>query len=113
MWLKKSVRVAFSFCLLLYFSAITLSIDFLHNHSDEDHICREAGKNGVCHHKAHISRDSSCWICAAHLQKEATEPTTGPEISSDSPLVRLLTENKAIGYVCERLTLLLRGPPAD
>ncbi|TQM48805.1 hypothetical protein BDE36_0495 [Arcticibacter tournemirensis] len=108
---KTSVKVALSFCLLLYFSAITVSLDFFHDHKAEV-ACHDSGKHGVCTHKSHVSNTSSCWVCSAHLQKEATEPAISTELSLEVPFVRILTENKAIGYVCERLVLLLRGPPS-
>ncbi len=108
---KTSLKIAFSLCLLLYFSAITVSLDFFHDHKSVA-TCDDSGKHDVCTHKSHISDTSSCWVCSAHLQKEAVEPTVRAELSLEVPFERILTENKAIGYVCERLVLLLRGPPS-
>lgn len=107
---KKSARVALSVCLLLYFAGLTLSLDFLHHHNPEQR-CRDSNGAARCSHRAHLSQDSSCWLCAAHIQHQATKTESTQAVPAEIPFIRILTENKLIGYVCERIIHLLRGPP--
>lgn len=109
--LKKSIRTFFRFTLLLYFSAITLSLDFLHDHSKDFVVCKDAATTGSCHHKSHLSQNTSCWVCAAHLQKEAALPYSSEALHPLPPIVRihcLPTVARVAGILC---TSLLRGPP--
>ncbi|PWG82542.1 hypothetical protein DDR33_01360 [Pararcticibacter amylolyticus] len=109
--LHKSIRVVLSWVFLLHFSAVTLSLDFLHDHSSET-TCQDLARHGSCSHKSHLSNNSSCWVCLAHFQKEAIKPNeTGIDINS-IPLTGFLHPDYTCIFISnDSLLLSLRGPP--
>ncbi|WP_207429263.1 hypothetical protein [Pedobacter sp. SYSU D00535] len=108
---KKSIRILLSSLLLLCFSAVAIPFDLFHHHTEEAVSCSDSSQ-GVCSHKAHLSKKaSSCWLCAFHIDKNFTTVTKSDH-AEEPILVRILTENRVAGFFFDRLISYLRGPPA-
>lgn len=107
---KKHGRGLISLLLLICFSVTILPLDFFHNHKQAQ-VCNEADRTGTCHHKLHLSQQTSyCWICAIHIDKTFDHSTlTFIHLHLEKPVA--LPVFKAESYYVKLIFTSLRGPP--
>ena len=111
--IRKSFGRFFAFLLLLCFTVALVPIDFYHNHSEAQPVCKEKVQTGACQHKLHLSeKTKSCWACAVHFNKSYTQPSLSEKVVS-FPAIALLSENRVTSYFTELIFTALRGPPAE
>jgi hypothetical protein len=111
--IKKSIGTGISIFLLLCFSVTVLPMDFFHNHSPEQSVCKEVRDGKSCNHSLHISTKASyCWVCAIHFDSQFTGTSFTEKISLH-PTISLFSEGKVSGYFVKILLSALRGPPQD
>lgn len=110
--ISKRYKIACSAAWLIYFAVLTLSVNFLHHHPEEETACRNPVTRELCKHTSHFSRNySECWVCAAHFQQEGEQASANVTEAAEILVLRLIIGDQIQGYIYKPAELLLRGPP--
>lgn len=68
--LEKLTRLVFTLSLLVYFLAVSVSVEYLHDHHFSETCHSGLNKYGA-QHRSHVSGGDTCWVCKANVISEA------------------------------------------